>query len=94
MPKLASKRVSALIWYVEGTITLTGTSETIEESFTMEKDSAFGVFIQAILTACVVIFLIINLFLPVKTILNILFILVLISMGYNNQKIYKRGTDY
>lgn len=56
----------------------------------MKMSKNIGVFIQAVLTALVVIFLIINLFLPVKTILNILFILVLISMGYNNQKIYKR----
>ncbi|MCI5552311.1 MAG: hypothetical protein MR388_00540 [Tenericutes bacterium] len=49
-----------------------------------------GVWIQAILTALIVIFLIINFFVPVLLILEILFILTLLVMSYNNYKIYKR----
>lgn len=50
-----------------------------------------GVWIQAILTALIVIFLIINFFVPVLLILEILFILTLLVMSYNNYKIYKRN---
>lgn len=49
-----------------------------------------GVWIQAILTALIVIFLIINFFVPVLLILEILFISTLLVMSYNNYKIYKR----
>ena len=49
-----------------------------------------GVWIQAILTALIVIFLIINFFVPVLLILEIIFILTLLVMSYNNYKIYKR----
>lgn len=49
-----------------------------------------GAWIQAILTALIVIFLIINFFVPVLLILEILFILTLLVMSYNNYKIYKR----
>lgn len=49
-----------------------------------------GVWIQAILTALIVIFLIINFFVPVLLILEILFILTLLVMSYNNYQIYKR----
>lgn len=49
-----------------------------------------GLFIQAILTACVVIFLAINLFLNVELLIKIFLILTLLVMSYNNYKIYKR----
>ena len=49
-----------------------------------------GIWIQAILTTLIVIFLIINFFAPVLVILEILFILTLLVMSYNNYKIYKR----
>lgn len=47
-------------------------------------------FIQAILTTCVVIFLVINLFLNVELLIKIFLILTLLIMSYNNYKIYKR----
>lgn len=47
-------------------------------------------FIQAILTTCVVIFLAINLFLNVELLIKIFLILTLLIMSYNNYKIYKR----
>lgn len=56
----------------------------------MKMNKNIGVWIQAILTALIVIFLIINFFVPVLLILEILFILTLLVMSYNNYKIYKR----
>lgn len=47
-------------------------------------------FIQAILTTCVVIFLAINLFLNIELLIKIFLILTLLVMSYNNYKIYKR----
>ena len=47
-------------------------------------------FIQAILTTCVVIFLTINLFLNIELLIKIFLILTLLVMSYNNYKIYKR----
>ena len=49
-----------------------------------------GLFIQAILTTCVVIFLAINLFLNIELLIKIFLILTLLVMSYNNYKIYKR----
>lgn len=48
------------------------------------------IFIQAVLTTCIVIFLAINLFLNVELLIKIFLILTLIVMSYNNYKIYKR----
>ena len=48
-----------------------------------------GLFIQAILTTCVVIFLAINLFLNIELLIKIFLILTLLVMSYNNYKIYK-----
>lgn len=56
----------------------------------MKMNKNIGVWIQAILTALIVIFLIINFFTPVLFLLEILFILTLLVMSYNNYKIYKR----
>ena len=50
-----------------------------------------GLFIQAILTTCVVIFLAINLFLNIELLIKIFLILTLLVMSYNNYKIYKRN---
>ena len=47
-------------------------------------------FIQAILTTCVVIFLAINLFLNIELLIKIFLILTLLVMSYNNYKVYKR----
>ena len=49
-----------------------------------------GIFIQAILVALICIFLIINFFLPVEMMIEILLILTLLVMSYNNYKVYKR----
>lgn len=49
-----------------------------------------GMWIQAILVSLVVIFLIINFFIPVELIISILFILTLLIMSFNNYKVYKR----
>ena len=48
------------------------------------------IFIQAVLTTCIVIFLAINLFLNVELLIKIFLILTLLVMSYNNYKIYKR----
>ena len=48
------------------------------------------IFIQAVLTTCIVIFLVINLFLNVELLIKIFLILTLLVMSYNNYKIYKR----
>ena len=56
----------------------------------MKMNKNIGVWIQAILTALIIIFLIINIFTPVLFLLEILFILTLLVMSYNNYKIYKR----
>ena len=57
----------------------------------MKMNKNIGVWIQAILTALIVIFLIINFFTPVLFLLEILFILTLLVMSYNNYKIYKKN---
>ena len=49
-----------------------------------------GMWIQAILVALVIIFLIINFFIPVELIISILLILTLLVMSFNNYKVYKR----
>ena len=49
-----------------------------------------GMWIQAILVSLIVIFLIINFFIPVELIISILFILTLLIMSFNNYKVYKR----
>ena len=49
-----------------------------------------GMWIQAILVSLVVIFSIINFFIPVELIISILFILTLLIMSFNNYKVYKR----
>lgn len=54
------------------------------------KMNNIWLFIQAILTTCVVIFLAINLFLNVELLIKIFLILTLLIMSYNNYKIYKR----
>lgn len=60
------------------------------KDWVIKMNKNIGVWIQAILTALIVIFLIINFFVPVLLILEILFILTLLVMSYNNYKIYKR----
>ena len=54
------------------------------------KMNNIWLFIQAILTTCVVIFLAINLFLNIELLIKIFLILTLLVMSYNNYKIYKR----
>lgn len=49
-----------------------------------------GMWIQAILVSLVVIFLIINFFIPVELIISILLFLTLLIMSFNNYKVYKR----
>lgn len=56
----------------------------------MKMSKNLGMWIQAILVALIVIFLVINFFLPVEFIIEILFILTLLTMSYNNYKVYKR----
>ena len=49
-----------------------------------------GMWIQAILVSLIVIFLIINFFIPVELIISILLVLTLLIMSFNNYKVYKR----
>lgn len=48
------------------------------------------IFIQAVLTTCVIIFLGINLFINIELLIRIFLILTLLVMSYNNYKVFKR----
>lgn len=56
----------------------------------MKMSKNIGVFIQAILVALICIFLVINFFIPVEMMIEILLILTFLVMSYNNYKVYKR----
>ena len=56
----------------------------------MRMNKNIGIWIQAILTALIVIFLIINFFIPVELMIEVLLVAVLLMMSYNNYRVYRR----